>query len=332
MTPLQFNLSLRPGKFERMGNGRGVPETIGHRDGLVPGSGHPGRKRQDRPLARFDQHGAAKGDDRIEHGPDRALEGIDESVECVRLNSIAAATDERFARGFEGRRPGDVGRQQVHGEDGFLIRRSGPPPAQDCGLLPDPLGFEEEFVEGRVSRVGGMGREDDFRITREIEHVGSRAVIRQRDAANLRILIGHDADVHPRFDVPVPASEFGFVDGISRFVFVGFPMRGVVGGRPRRAVAPIPHVEERAVAIERRVGVPARQVEFAAAAVPAAGVRDHRGEAAVRKQVRSRDGRVRRRHPPLHGIFGNVHFAGNVRGRPVGIDHGCGVGDAFVEQ
>jgi hypothetical protein len=109
-------------------------------------------------------------DDRVEHRALRAgkLPGIEHRA---RRDERASAPDELQAIRLVGDLGGirAVDRHQVEHPRRRLVQRARPARAQDGVALGDDLGLHEEIGEGRVKRVGGRRREDDFGVAGDLE-------------------------------------------------------------------------------------------------------------------------------------------------------------------
>ena len=76
--------------------------------------------------------------------------------------------------------------------------------------LAQELGLHEQVAERRVRSVGRGGREDDLGVARHLDRARRRATrLVMRDAAQLDVVLGRDADLGVRVDVAVAAAELG---------------------------------------------------------------------------------------------------------------------------
>ena len=166
-----------------------------------------------------------------------------------------------------------------------------------------------------MRRVGGAGREHDFRIARQLDIPRALAVIGDRHPPQLSIVLGRHDDLGAGFDFGVDAAEHRAIGGEGHFVFVGILGGGLVCRRPDLACLEVADVAEAAPVVGRDVLVPSGQRELLPSAVSAPGVRDHHQARTVREQVRPRAQRVgrgvsaERRHraaPPRRYMSGGL--------------------------
>ena len=100
-------------------------------------------------------------------------------------------------------------------------------------LIPalDELGGPcREIIELRY--FGGLSREDDFSIARQRDVPDTIRVIRQRDAANLGIIIGRDRDFHRQTDALIAAPELGHMRIELHRLILGWHYGRLVRSRP----------------------------------------------------------------------------------------------------
>ena len=175
----------------------------------------------------------------------------------------------------------------------LLLRSSGPPLAEDGSVPGKDLGLHEQVAEGAMGQVGVQGRHDHFRVARHLDLAGVVGQIGEGDAADLDVVFGRHADLGVRFDGVIDSAVLGARLHEDRLVALGLASRRLIGGRPVAARLAIAQVDERAVAVARRVLAPTRHGQIAPAAVSAARVGGHDVVAAVRQQVDLGQRRVR---------------------------------------
>ena len=170
----QHELAVRPGHLERARREAGVAILVDQRQRRRARFGHAG---DDVPVGGgvgLDDDAAANRDDRIEHRAIRVGKRAD-LVERGRVGDGAAATDELGPVRFVGRvarRRALRGHQMEHPRR-FLAGRARPARAENGLRVAENLGLHEQIAEGRVREVGVQRREDDFRVTGQLDGAGA---------------------------------------------------------------------------------------------------------------------------------------------------------------
>ena len=293
---------------------------------------HAGCHVDRRRLLRLEGHPMPDRDDRIEH---RALAaGQPSGVEHrLRRGDRAPAADERHAVRLEGnvQRIGPVDGHQVKHPGRRLVVRAGPARAQDGLPLRDDLGLHEEIGERRMQRVGGSGREHDFRVAGDLDRAPRSRAVGDAEPAQLDVVFGRNDDFGMRLEIVVAPAKFGARFGEYRFVVRRARRRRLMRGRPEVAAGRVADVAERPPVVAGAVFAPAGDGEVLPAAAPAARVRDHDVVAAVRQQLHFRYRRVGAGEN-AHGRFRaarNRAYRGQLGGMRI---ERCGLRDALLQQ
>ena len=160
-------------------------------------------------------------------------------------------------------------------------------------MLADDLGFDKQFAECRVCRIGGRRCEHDFRVARDVEHPASGTTVGDADPAQLDVVFRRNGDHGMRLDTVVDAMKGREPDCERCLVGVGSPQCRLMRGRPDDPVGHIADITEGAPVVAGGVFSPTRDREVVPAAVAAAGAREHDVVPAVRQQLHLRYRRVR---------------------------------------
>src|SRR4029450_11252580 len=155
--------------------------------------------------------------------------------------------------------------------------------------------LDEEIGERGVRRVVARPRQPDLGVRRYFDLPRLAAEIRDRDAADLGIVLGRDEHLESREEIAVATLDLGAILQERRLVAVGLDAGGLQARRPDGAAPRVAQEDERAPVVARRILTPASDRERAAVTVTGAGRRQHHAIAAVGEQVgaRQRVGRGR---------------------------------------
>ena len=181
-----------------------------------------------------------------------------------------------------------------------------------------------------MGEIVGRRRQHDLDQARHLDLSQRVAVVDQRDAAHLDVVLGGDRDLEAGLDAVVGAREYGVVGAEGHPVPLGLAAHRLVGGRPEQAAAHVAKVDELTPRVAGGVvPVPGDRAP-APAAGPASGVGDHRGVLAVRQEVGARVERVRRAEAPRRDRGDERFGPGRLRGaRP---DHRHEARHALLQQ
>ncbi len=207
-------------------------------------------------------------------------------------------------------------RRDMRGPDRLLVAGSWTAGRQEGADIRDELGLHEQVLEGRVSDVGRLRREDDLGVRGQLDLTTARAEIRQRYAADLRVVLRRHDDGQAGRDRAVATGELGVILRVGDLVAVGFRAAGLVTRRPHGAAVDVAQEEIATPRVARHVLAPAGHGHVAPAAVAGSRGGHHDRVAPVRQQVRPRDRVVRRgettedrRHEIAH-VGGALHLFG----------------------
>ena len=120
------------------------------------------------------------------------------------------------------------------------------------------LRLHEELRERRVCQVRSRRREYELGIGRDVDVVRLTAVIRNREVANLRVVLRRDDDLEGRCDAPVSADKFGSIFGERHLIGVWLHAAGLVTRRPHLAAFDVAKKDVAARIVARQVLTPAR--------------------------------------------------------------------------
>ena len=84
----------------------------------------------------------------------------------------------------------------------------------------DELRFQKQFSERRMCQIRRVGTQNHFGVARQLDFVGTRVVIRQRNLPNLGMSLRRYRDFQARLDVAVDTTNLRLVYGVDDFVFV----------------------------------------------------------------------------------------------------------------
>ena len=182
--------------------------------------------------------------------------------------------------------------------------------------------FDEEITERRVCEIRVVWRQNDFRITGQVEAASAGAVVCDRHAPQLRIVFRRDDHLGPGLNPRVDAAEDRAIGRKDHIVLVWRARCRLVCRGPDVAAVEIAHVAEAAPAVGCDVLAPPSHGDLLTPAVATAGVGDHHGVRSVRQQMgprtesvggcvaaQRRRGRARRREVirHLHGRIAERH-------------------------
>ena len=147
-------------------------------------------------LAGREADAAPQAEDRIEHGA-RGV-GQRPAVDHRHRRADAAAAAEESRRGrsrTERRRRLALDGDDVGRPDGGSSADRGAAGRQERPELRHELGLDEEVGERRVRGVGGRRRQHELGVGRQLELARLRAEVRDRDAADLGVVLRRDHDL-----------------------------------------------------------------------------------------------------------------------------------------
>ena len=127
-----------------------------------------------------DPHAAAQGEDRIEHGADRVRErpAVDHRDRpfgrCGRGRGTGPCRSP--PRAFPRRSPSTTARCAA--QISWLARRAPSPRRQDGADVGEIFGLDEQLRKGRMRDVGGLGRQHELGIGRDVDLAHAGAGIR----------------------------------------------------------------------------------------------------------------------------------------------------------
>ena len=159
------------------------------------------------------------------------------------------------------------------------------------------LAFDKQLVEGRVTRIGDLRRQDDFAVAGQGDAPDALSVVGERDAANLHVVFRRDGDFHRQADAVIAAPKFRHMRVELHAVALGLHIRRLRGGRPQRAGFQVLEIDPDTAVLARRIGAPAGEIEVLPVAKSGSRARDQHAVAPVRQEMRLGRGRLRRDTP-----------------------------------
>ena len=162
---VELDLGLRPGEGRRPLEGGRLAVLVGQVQDLLARLGDDRREDRVGGRPRGEPDPAAEAEDRVQHRADR-----------VRERTPVDDRDRRADRPTPAEEAGPIGlvlddpagllldRRDVRGPDRRLVAGSWTAGRQEGADLGDELGLHEQVLEGRVSDIGRLRREDDLRV------------------------------------------------------------------------------------------------------------------------------------------------------------------------
>ncbi len=188
----------------------------------------------------------AQADDRIEH----RAGGVRQPCAALQRRGVgdrSAAPDEARAVGFVLGRGADLAASAEHVHEIHAIAaRARPAGAHQRVRFRQGARFDEEIAEGWMRQVGVLRCKDDLGVARQLQAAGVMAVIGDRDASQLGVVLGRDDDFGAGFEAAVDAAPDRAIERERRFVFVRLAAAGLVRGRPDLAGIEIADEDETA--------------------------------------------------------------------------------------
>ena len=148
--------------------------------------------------------------------------------------------------------------------------------------------------------VIGLPRQGDFGIGGQFDFARADAVVRDRNAANLGVILRRDRNVESSCERGVAADDFRAILEKGHVICVRLDDARLVASRQNFAAVNIAQEDISAPPVASDILTPTRQGDIAPTAIARAGCRDHCRVAAVRQDVRSRHARMRRRVTALN--------------------------------
>ena len=212
-----------------------------------------------------------------------------------------------------------------------LVDGARPAGAENSLPALDDFGLHEQIAEGRMQRIRSRGRENDFRITCDVDGPAGPRPIGDLDAAELDVVLGRNHDLGMRLQIEVSAAKLRAPLGKDGFVMFRLLERRLMRGRPELTACHVAQITERSPVVAGDVFTPARDRQIFPAAASAPGVRDHHVVAPVRQQLHFRDRGVGARehaHRHLRAAGGHAELR---KVRRIRMKR-RGSGNAFLEQ
>ena len=124
--------------------------------------------------------------------------------------------------------------------------------------LRDAFGLDEQIGERGMHGVRCGGRQDDLRVRGHLDLARPRPMIRDRHAADFRVVLRRHDHLEPGRDRAVAADELGTVLGERDFIGLRFGAARLETGRPALAAGDVAEKNVRPVVVAGRVLAPAR--------------------------------------------------------------------------
>ncbi len=155
------------------------------------------------------------------------------------------------------------------------------------------------FENAGCGHVGGLRRQHDLGVGRDVDLAHAAAGVDDRDAAHLGVVFGRDQHLHRRGQRAVAPRELGAILAERDLVVVGLHAGGLEARRPDVAAAHVPEEHVRTPVVAGRVLAPPGHGQVPPAAVAGAGGGEHHRVAPVRQQLRGRRRVVRGAEPTV---------------------------------
>ena len=192
-------------------------------------------------------------------------------------------------------------RRRMRQIDEFFARRPGSPSKEERARFWHVLAFDKQLVEGRMARVSGLRRQDDFAIAGYCDAPDALAVIGERDAANLHVVFWRDRDGHRQADAVIVAPKFCHVWIELHGLALRRRVRRLIGSRPHIAGLHVLKIDPGAAVLACRVSAPPREVEVLPATKSSPRARNQHAVLSIRQEMNLGRGRLRR-HTPRRSV------------------------------
>ena len=189
--------------------------------------------------------------------------------------------------------------------------------------------MDEHFGEGGMSRIRGVCRKGELRVTGEFQMTRSGRPVGNGEASQLRIILRGDGNRFHRFNIEVASVEFGMIGKKPHRTGARISARRLPGGGPDSLSLRVTHVDETSPRIARRVRAPPRNIELVPAAVTTTGVGHHQRIGAVAIQMYARHRAVFFPHTVCRIGNGGGQSGGQLR---LNILHRQGSGGNALEE
>ena len=147
--------------------------------------------------------------------------------------------------------------------------------------------LDEHFRKSGMGHVVGLARQRQFAVGRQLQFPRARAMVGQRNATDLGIVLWRNRNLENRRDRAIAAYDFGPIfSKIGDIAFRSCDGR-LIAGRPDVAARNVSHKAKAAPIIACHILAPTRDRDLAPTRVAGAGSSHHRGEPAVRQKLRS---------------------------------------------
>ena len=141
----------------------------------------------------------------------------------------------------------------MHRPHGWIPRIPGASMAEQRRAIGQVFRFEKQLAKGRMREIIGRWRQDDLRVTGDIDFADPRALIDHRHPADFDVVFGGHSDVELRGHLVVAAAERRAVGAELDNVVARLRGRWVIGGRPHGSCPHIAQVDELTAWITGRV-------------------------------------------------------------------------------
>ena len=172
--------------------------------------------------------------------------------------------------------------------DFLVCRRPAPPRRQDRTQIGKILSGDEQLHESRMCDVVGLQAKHQLGVRRHVDVTCTVAVIRDRDAPNLGVILGRDEHFQLCREGSIPPGVFGPVFVERDFIVIGLGAARLEAGRPNIAAVNISEVDERAPVVAGGILTPARYGKAPPTAVARTGGRQHHRVTSVGQKVSGR--------------------------------------------
>src|SRR6266496_1901645 len=149
-----------------------------------------------------------------------------------------------------------------------FICRAGSTIKEQALLIRQIFTFDEHVIKCGMTLIHRLLCEDDLHVAGEGEHARLVAMICDRHAANLDIIIGRDADGCSHHNIAILALKLSAVRQERYLTSIRTSHCRLRRGGPKLSLETVLHVNPGPPIIESRIGAPTRKVKFVPAAEP----------------------------------------------------------------
>ena len=255
---MQLHLRLGPGEGGRALERHRVEVFIGESEQCLPRWRGHGPEGETGIGPRSNPHPPAQAEDRVEHRTGRVGQrpAVADRGWCA---DGLTTTQETGAIGLELYLAGGFAlyHHQMGGPDLGIGGGTAAAGGDQRAQTRLERGFHEQLAERRMSHVVRLSRQGKLGEGRYLDLDVHRAMIDDRDAAHLGVVLRGHRDVQRRADRAVGARDVGAILGEHHFVCIRLHAGGLVAGRPYGAIAEVAEEDVGAPIVAGRILAPA---------------------------------------------------------------------------